>query len=137
MAAHFTVVASASMKRKRDERKVVLLHSSHHSNLTYSTMKHIHKDRDLLLSSLLYCCGFIRDTPAFFTVLRPKVATRMHLEAFHTADFLDLLEYPKENHNQNMTIGETQRRHRTILEIHQSEQEESCWSADWLQTGGR
>lgn len=112
MAAHFTVVASASMKRKRDERKVVLLHSSHHSNLTYSTMKHIHKDRDLLLSSLLYCCGFIRDTPAFFTVLRPKVATRMHLEAFHTADFLDLLEYPKENHNQNMTIGETQRRHR-------------------------
>lgn len=86
--------ALTSMKRKRDERKVVLLHSSNHTNLTYATMKHIHKDRDILFSSLLYCCGFIRDTPSFFTVLAPKVATRRHLEAFHTVDFLDLLEYP-------------------------------------------
>eukprot|EP00979_Chaetoceros_neogracilis_P017209 scaffold10190_cov294-Chaetoceros_neogracile.AAC.9 len=95
-----TSAPTSRMKRKRDERKVVLLHSSYHTNLTYSTMKHIHKDRDILLSSLLHCCGFIRDTPSFFTVLAPKVATRRHLETFHAADFLDFLEYPKGPHTQ-------------------------------------
>lgn len=100
------------VSRKRPRKgNVVLLHSSEHRDLTYSTMKYIHKDRDLLLSSLLYCCGFIRETPSFFHVISPKVATRAHLATFHTSDFLDLLEYPKKNEDSLLYPSFHQSRH--------------------------
>ena len=56
-------------------------------------MGHIHQDRDVLLSSLLHCCGFIRQTPRFFTVVEPKRANRQYLEKFHCPTYLDLLDY--------------------------------------------
>jgi len=89
-------------------QKVVLLHSSQHTHLIYSTMKHIHKDRDILLASLLYCCGFVRQTPKFFQVIAPKIATRSHLESFHSGDYLDLIEYPLKEQQQQQLEGEEQ-----------------------------
>ena len=76
-------------------QSVALLYSQEYVQLLHSTMEHIHKDRDRLLSSLLYSCGFLRDTPKFFTVVKPKFATRQILETFHSKDYLDLLEFPK------------------------------------------
>lgn len=46
-----------------------------------------------MLSSLLMCCGFLRQTPSFFAVVEPKRASRSHLERFHCPAYLDLLEY--------------------------------------------
>ena len=88
-------------KTTRRIRTVVLLHSPSHTALMHSTMKHIHQDRDILLSSLLYCCGFIKDAPRFFRVIKPRVATRSHLECFHQRDYLDLIE----NNNQHYDCG--------------------------------
>jgi acetoin utilization deacetylase AcuC-like enzyme len=74
---------------------VALMYSQEYVQLLHATMEHIHKDRDLLLSSLLYSCGFLRDTPKFFKVIKPKFAKRQNLERFHSKDYLDLLEFPK------------------------------------------
>ena len=90
-----------TQKTTRRKRTVVLLHSPSHTALMHSTMKHIHQDRDILLSSLLYCCGFIKDAPRFFRVIKPRVATRSHLECFHQRDYLDLIE----NNNQHYDCG--------------------------------
>ena len=80
-------------KSPKTKLRVSLLHSEKYTNVLDDTMKHIHQDRDRLLSSLLLCCGFLRQTPAFFTVVEPKRATRSHLERFHCPVYLDLLEY--------------------------------------------
>ena len=55
-----TICRQQSWKRVRKDG-----HSPSHTALMHSTMKHIHQDRDILLSSLLYCCGFIKDAPRF------------------------------------------------------------------------
>mmetsp|Transcript_16279 Transcript_16279/g.19882 ORF Transcript_16279/g.19882 Transcript_16279/m.19882 type:complete len:638 (+) Transcript_16279:186-2099(+) len=75
--------------------KVSLLHSPKYTSILHQAMFHIHKDRDILLSSLLYYCGFIKETPSFFTVVEPHVASRTQLEHFHTTDYLDLIEFAK------------------------------------------
>ena len=80
-------------KSPKTKLRVSLLHSDKYTNVLYDTMKHIHQDRDRLLSGLLLCCGFLRQTPAFFTVVEPKRANRGHLERFHCPAYLDLLEY--------------------------------------------
>ena len=92
-----TTTSSTGRSISDSKSKVVLLHSSQHTNLIHSTMRHIHKDRDVLLTSLLYCCGFLKQTPKFFQVLAPKIAKRSHIEAFHSKDYLDLLECPARN----------------------------------------
>jgi len=51
----------------RKRQTVSLLHSNKHTQILYEAMKDIHKDRDLLLSALLDCCGFIKQLPNFFS----------------------------------------------------------------------
>lgn len=77
----------------RNRLKVSLMYSQEYIQLLHSAMANIHQDRDLLLSSLLYYCGFLRQTPKFFTVVKPKIASRLDLAEFHSKDYLDLLEY--------------------------------------------
>ena len=63
-------------------QSVALLYSQEYVQLLHSTMEHIHKDRDRLLSSLLYSCGFLRDTPKFFTVEDQKLLQDKSLKRF-------------------------------------------------------
>jgi histone deacetylase 8 len=88
-----------------DRRKVrvALIHSESHTQILHKAMRYIHQDRDVLLESLLDYCGFLRDTPKFLTVFPPKRASRKHLERFHDACYLDILEFPKEEED-NGTI---------------------------------
>ena len=79
------------------QTRVSILHSSTYTKTLLQTMNYIHQDRDLLLSSLLYHCGFIKDTPNFFHVVEPKLASRRHLELFHDSYYLDLLECTNSN----------------------------------------
>ena len=72
--------------------RVALLHSDRHTEALAAAMAHIHGKRDELLSSLLRCCGFLRETPAFLEVVPPRLARRAHLERFHCPRYLDLLE---------------------------------------------
>ena len=72
--------------------QVTLLHSTNYTRIVHQTMNEIHQDRDLLLSSLLYYSGFIKQTPSFFHVVKPKIASRYHLESFHDGDYLDIIE---------------------------------------------
>lgn len=83
-----------SDKKRRKKVRVSLLHSSDHASILRAAMAHVHGDRDALLSSLLRCCGFLKEAPSFFRVVEPKIATREHLERFHRRHYLDLLEYP-------------------------------------------
>ena len=76
----------------RRRTRVSLLHSEEYSRVLHDAMGFIHQDRDILLHSLLDYCGFLRNTPKFFAVVAPKKASRVHLEKFHTCDYLDLLE---------------------------------------------
>jgi len=80
-------------KSQRSKVRVSLLYSDKYTDILSDAMEHIHRDRDRLLSSLLLCCGFLRQTPSFFTVVEPKRASRGHMERFHCPAYLDLLEY--------------------------------------------
>lgn len=91
--------AEATQKR---QCRVSLLHSEDHSTLLHDVMGFIHQDRDVLLHSLLDYSGFLRNTPSFFSVVSPKKASRAHLERFHTSDYLDLLEFPINEHNHEL-----------------------------------
>ena len=84
--------------RPRRKLRVALLHSEIHTQVLYQAMSYIHKDRDILLGSLLECCGFLQDTPSFFKVVAPKPATRKHLEHFHDEYYIDLLEFENMEH---------------------------------------
>ena len=84
---------TAKSNQPRGKLRVSLLHSDKYIAILSDAMGHIHQDRDRLLSSLLMCCGFLRQTPSFFTVVEPKRASRSHLERFHCPAYLDLLEY--------------------------------------------
>ena len=84
---------TAKSNQPRGKLRVSLLHSDKYTAILSDAMGHIHQDRDRLLSSLLMCCGFLRQTPSFFTVVEPKRASRSHLERFHCPAYLDLLEY--------------------------------------------
>lgn len=84
--------------RPRRKFRVALLHSEIHTQVLYQGMRYIHKDRDILLGSLLQCCGFLLDTPSFFNVVAPKPATRKHLEQFHDDYYIDLLEFENMEH---------------------------------------
>lgn len=86
-------VTAKSNHNPRSKLRVSLLHSDKYTDILSDAMVNIHQDRDRLLSSLLMCCGFLRQTPSFFTVVEPKRATRSHLERFHCPAYLDLLEY--------------------------------------------
>lgn len=54
----------------------------------------VHNERDILLSSLLDCCGFLR-VPCTIKVISPSLATRQHLEWFHSKSYLDMLDPSK------------------------------------------
>mmetsp|Transcript_27063 Transcript_27063/g.39962 ORF Transcript_27063/g.39962 Transcript_27063/m.39962 type:complete len:498 (-) Transcript_27063:1062-2555(-) len=54
----------------------------------------VHNERDILLSSLLDCCGFLR-VPCTIKVISPSLATRQHLELFHSKSYLDMLDPSK------------------------------------------
>ena len=58
----------------------------------------------MLLASLLHCCGFIRQTPKFFHVVTPQIASRRQLESFHAKDYLDLLEFYQSDANANVNV---------------------------------
>jgi acetoin utilization deacetylase AcuC-like enzyme len=73
--------------------QVSILHSSSYTQIIHQNMKYIHNDRDILVSNLLYYCGFIKQRPSFFHVVKPCTATRVELESFHTCDYLDLIQY--------------------------------------------
>ena len=92
-------------------QSVALLYSQEYVQILHSAMEHIHKDRDLLLSSLLYSCGFLRDTPKFFKVIKPKIAKRRNLEMFHSTDYLDLLEFPTGSSDSYQNSGSHLHRH--------------------------
>ena len=89
----------------RRQIQVTLLHSTNYTSIVYQAMKDIHQDRDLLLSSLLYYSGFIKQTPSFFHVVKPKLASRYHLESFHDGDYLDLLECSGNDNNDDCDNG--------------------------------
>ncbi len=72
--------------------QVSILHSSSYTQIIHQSMNYIHKDREILLSNLLYYCGFIKQRPSFFHLVKPLRATRMELESFHTCDYLDLIQ---------------------------------------------
>jgi len=86
-------------KPRRKIRRVTLLHSETHTQVIHEAMKYIHQDRDVLLEALLDYCGFLRQSPKFFSVVKPKLASRRHLESFHDAYYLDLLEFTAEGHD--------------------------------------
>ena len=50
----------------------------------------VHRERDVLLASLLRCCGFFQ--LSFLKTVPPPLATRQHLELFHSSLYLDLLD---------------------------------------------
>lgn len=83
---------------KRRKIRVALIHSEIHTQVLYEAMNYIHKDRDILLEALLDCCGFLQQTPRFLSIIEPKRASRKHLERFHDAQYLDLLEFILEEH---------------------------------------
>lgn len=87
-------VATADKSRKI---RVALIHSETHTKVLHEAMNYIHHDRDVLLESLLDFCGFLRDTPKFLTVVPAKRASRKHLERFHASYYLDILEYEKDD----------------------------------------
>lgn len=78
--------------------QIALLHSHSHTQILYHAMQYIHQDRDILLESLLKCCGILHGAKnalsSFLTIVPPKMGTRKLLETFHHSEYLDLLEYP-------------------------------------------
>ena len=80
--------------RKNKSIKVSLIHSSSYTKVLYRAMEFIHQDRDILLAALLDYCGFLRKTPSFLSIVPPQMASRRHLESFHSSHYLDLLEFP-------------------------------------------
>lgn len=106
------------MSGSKSRGQVVLLHSPQHTNLIQATMEHIHKDRDILLASLLYCCGFLKETPKFFQVIPPKIATRSHIEAFHAKDYLDLLEYCPTSRNTTILNNDHDEAQQSTHDLH-------------------
>ena len=81
-------------EEKRQNIRVTLIHSSSYTSILHRALAYVHHDRDLLLAALLDYCGFLRETPRFFSIVPPMQASRKELERFHSPDYLDLLEYP-------------------------------------------
>eukprot|EP00978_Attheya_sp_CCMP212_P004423 scaffold9680_cov47-Attheya_sp.AAC.4 len=94
-ATHSNDVRMGRKDKSRKRTRIVLMHSTAYTHLLHGAMQHVHQDRDLLLASLLRCCGFLKDTPHCFSVVSPKMATRAHLEQFHSPHYLDWVEYKK------------------------------------------
>mmetsp|Transcript_2295 Transcript_2295/g.4974 ORF Transcript_2295/g.4974 Transcript_2295/m.4974 type:complete len:834 (-) Transcript_2295:147-2648(-) len=92
--------APTHQRLKMKPIQIVLLHSHSHTQILHQTMEYIHRDRDILLESLMKWCGIFHGaTPggalsSFLTVLPPKMGTRKLLEQFHDVDYLDLLQFP-------------------------------------------
>ncbi len=116
---------------KKNATRVILLHSHSHTQILHEAMQYIHQDRDILLESLLKCCGILRGArgggalSSFFKVLPPKLGTRSLLEKFHHSEFLDLLEFPpkQENACQSSTSlpGETDIIHSSGIAVNENE----------------
>lgn len=86
-----------SNNTKKRNIQVTLLHSTQHTQILYKAMQYIHQDRDLLLAELLEYCGFGANVcPSFFSLVKPKRASRKHLEQFHEDYYLDALEFTEE-----------------------------------------
>ncbi|KAL7488100.1 hypothetical protein ACHAW6_013699 [Cyclotella cf. meneghiniana] len=73
---------------KKASIQVALLHSHAHTQILYRAMRYIHRDRDLLLQSLLKWCGFFHGATkgplsSFLTIVPPKFGTRTLLEDYH------------------------------------------------------
>lgn len=82
--------------------KVALLHSHNHTQILHKAMQYIHRDRDLLLESLLKWCGIFHGAAkggplsSFLSIVSPNLGTRMLLEEYHNdSDYLDLLQLPR------------------------------------------
>ncbi|KAL3784888.1 hypothetical protein HJC23_012491 [Cyclotella cryptica] len=89
---------------KKSSIQVALLHSHAHTQILYRAMHYIHRDRDLLLQSLLKWCGFFHGATkgplsSFLTIVPPQLATRQLLEDYHESDYLDLLQFPSRSNN--------------------------------------
>jgi acetoin utilization deacetylase AcuC-like enzyme len=80
--------------------RVCIVHSLNYTVTLWRGMGFIHKDRDLLLSSLLVSCNLLSNNDSNDTkgsvllhALPPRLATKLDLSLFHTMDYLNILEY--------------------------------------------
>ena len=106
--------------------QVSIIHSQSYTNILHKQMSFIHQDREILLSYLLYYCGFIKQTPKFFHVIHtPMIAKRCHLEEFHDGYYLDLLEYNDDDDNDHYNYNDD------VQQQQQQQQEiENCMDID-------
>ena len=117
-----TATATGTNVHSRTDLKVALFHSKPYAQLLYDTLSYIHKDRDLLLHSLLYACGFLKQVPHFFKVKDPLekgcAATRADLEAFHTKDYLDWIQHPPVTHPCHSSDAALAKQQHQVLDSH-------------------
>ena len=108
-------MTSSNCGIKKEPIKVALMHSFAHTQILQKAMQYIHRDRDILLESLLKWCGFFHGASkggplsSFFTVVSPKWGTRMLLEKYHGCHYLDLLQFHTKPQDNSKSIAVTMR----------------------------
>mmetsp|Transcript_3881 Transcript_3881/g.5781 ORF Transcript_3881/g.5781 Transcript_3881/m.5781 type:complete len:457 (+) Transcript_3881:34-1404(+) len=82
--------------------KTCMIHSSEYTLALHHGMHFIHKDRDLLLSSLLVSCNLLGNSSisSALSAIPPSLATKQNMSAFHTVDYLNQLECYSSSQNQ-------------------------------------
>ena len=99
---HTSPMSSLVAKAISASPKIALIHSSKYVDLLHRVTQSLHGDRDILLSSLLQCCGFLdlnsdQSCISFLKVFPPKLATFQHIQSyFHSYDYLKILQYEEE-----------------------------------------
>lgn len=92
--------------------EVALLHSHSHTQIIHKAMQYIHRDRDVLLESLLKWCGIFHGASkggalsSFLSIVPPKMGTRALLEEYHDCDYLDMLQFPLQLNEQHKNCGD-------------------------------
>ena len=81
--------------------KTCIIHSSEYTLALHQGMNFIHKDRDLLLSSLLVSCNLLGNgSSSTLCAVQPLLATKQNMSAFHTVDYLNQLECYSSSQNE-------------------------------------
>lgn len=93
-------ISSALEGPQQATLRACIIHSLNYTVALWRGMQFVHKDRDLLLSSLLGSCNLLsnngsddNNSSVLLRALRPRLATKLDLSRFHTMDYLNVLEY--------------------------------------------